>query len=87
MAFVYPQPRARILIPMDFNGASSESVFELAHREENVSVYWHLDGAFIGETRGQHRLALRPSEGQHVLTVVDQHGHSIEQRFTVLPRL
>jgi penicillin-binding protein 1C len=87
MAWVYPQPRARIYIPRDFEGKSGESVFELAHRDEDAVVYWHLDGAFIGETKGIHRLAVRPTEGVHTLTAVDGRGYSLEVPFTVLPQL
>ena len=87
MDLVYPKPNARILIPRDFDGKEGSSVFELAHRNEKISVFWHLDGVFIGMTRGTHRLALNPAEGDHILTVVDENGQSLEERFTVISRL
>lgn len=87
MDLVYPKPNARILLPRGFDGAAGSSVFELAHRNQDASVFWHLDGVFVGATKGVHRLALSPSEGEHILTIVDESGHSLEERFTVISRL
>lgn len=87
MDLVYPKPNARIFIPRDFDGKPGSSIFELAHRDENVSVYWHLDGVYIGSTRRVHRLPLNPPEGIHVLTLVDEYGQSLEERFTVISAL
>lgn len=87
MDLVYPKPNARIFIPRDFDGRPGRSVFELAHRDENSEVFWHLDGVFIGATRSVHRLALNPAAGSHVLTLVDEKGRSLEERFTVISAL
>ncbi len=87
MDFVYPQPNARIFIPRGFDGSPGSSIFEVAHRNREASVFWHLDGTFIGTTKGVHRLALTPSEGKHILTVVDDSGQALEEHFTVISRL
>lgn len=87
MDLIYPEANARIFIPRDFDGKPGSSIFELAHREENSSVFWHLDGRFIGMTKDVHRLAINPAEGQHILTLVDENGHSLNERFTVISRL
>lgn len=87
MDLIYPEANARILIPRGFEGQVGSSVFELAHRDAAAAVYWHLDGRFVGETRGIHRLALSPAEGPHTLTVVDEYGRSLEEHFTVISSL
>lgn len=87
MDLVYPKPNARILIPRALDGSDGSSVFELAHRDNKASVFWHLDGVFIGMTKGTHRLALNPPEGGHILIVVDENGQSLEEHFTVISRL
>lgn len=87
MELIYPKPNARILVPRDADGRKGQVVFELAHRNKEASVYWHLDGAFIGETRGAHRLALDPDAGDHKLTLVDEEGQFLEGRFTVISTL
>lgn len=87
MDLIYPKPKAKILIPRDDQGKPGSSVFELAHRDEDASVFWHLDGNFLGETRGVHRIAINPPEGDHVLTLVDEEGQFLEEHFTVISRL
>lgn len=87
MDLIYPKPNARILIPRDADGKPGSSVFELAHRNKDASVFWHIDGNFIGETTGVHRIAINPSEGEHVLTLVDEEGRFLEGHFTVISTL
>ena len=87
MDLVYPQPNARILVPRGFDGTPGSSIFELAHRDENASVFWHLDGVFIGVTKGVHRMAVNPGQGRHLLTLVDENGQSLEEHFTVISTL
>ena len=87
MDLIYPQPNARILIPRGFDGTPGSSIFELAHRDQNISVFWHLDGVFIGVTKGVHRMALNPPEGSHFLTIVDENGQSLEEHFSVISTL
>lgn len=87
MDLIYPKPNARILIPRDADGKPGSSVFELAHRNKDASVFWHIDGNFIGETTGLHRMAINPPEGGHVLTLVDEEGQFLEAHFTVISRL
>lgn len=87
MDLVYPRPDARIVLPRDFSGNTQRPVFELAHRDQDVTVFWHLDGVCIGTTKRVHRLALSPPEGRHTLTLVDENGQSLEEHFTVISRL
>lgn len=87
MALVYPRPNARLFLPRDFGGKPGSSIFQLAHRDPAASVFWHLDGVFIGTTRGNHRLAINPGEGEHTLTIIDENGQSLEEHFTVISRL
>lgn len=87
MAFIYPRPDARLFIPRGFDGRPGSSIFQLAHRDPTASVFWHLDGVFVGTTRGTHRLALNPGEGEHKLTLVDENGQTLEEHFTVISSL
>ncbi len=84
MTLVYPKPNARILTPVELDGGLGEAVFEVAHREPDKTVYWHLDDAYLGSTRHFHQMALRPAPGRHVLTLVDEDGVFIERAFEVL---
>lgn len=86
MDLVYPRQNARIFVPRELDGRPGQAVFELAHRDANATVYWHLDGNFVGSTKKSHFLPVNPSEGAHTLTVVDAAGESIERHFTILSK-
>jgi penicillin-binding protein 1C len=87
MDMIYPKAFARIFIPRDLDGKPGSSVFELAHRNPNTAVYWHLDGEYIGSTKKVHHLALNPGEGKHILTLIDEKGESLERHFEVISRM
>lgn len=84
MDVIYPKPDSKIFIPRELNGMAGKVVFELAHRNPGTMVYWHLDGDFVGSTKGNHNLPLNPDPGMHFLTVVDENGESINYTFQVI---
>ena len=51
-----------------------------------ATIYWHLDGRYIGATRELHQMAIAPAPGKHVLTLVDENGEQVRRMFTVLAK-
>ena len=84
MDLIYPKADSKIFIPRELNGTEGKIIFELAHRNPNTVVYWHLDGDFVGSTRGSHSLVLHPPQGKHFLTLVDENGETINSYFHVI---
>ena len=84
MELIYPKYPTRILVPRDLDGSRSRTVFTVAHRSPKTEVYWHLDEAFIGATRDFHSMELDPPPGKHILTLVDEQGHRLEQPFEIV---
>ncbi len=83
MQFVYPQSGARISMTKLMDGSKSELVFELAHLHPDATVYWHLDGDYVGSTDYFHKMALIPSIGDHIMTVVDNEGNTLSVSFKI----
>jgi penicillin-binding protein 1C len=86
MDLIYPKAGSKIFIPRELDGEPGRTVFQVAHRDPSATVYWHLDGKFVGATQVSHRLPLAPSEGTHEVTLVDEQGIMINQRFEVFSR-
>lgn len=83
MQFIVPEEHAKVYIPIELDGTPGKIVFSLVHRTANCRVFWHLDGEFLGETTGEHKLEARPGKGFHELTVVDEQGNSLTVTFEV----
>ena len=84
MDLIYPKPNAQIFIPVLMDGAKSEVVWEATHRQADVNLYWHMDGRYIGMTKGMHRLSASPPLGRHTLTLVDESGETFNRTFDVI---
>ena len=87
MEFIYPENGSSIFIPRQLDGSVKGVVFYLAHRDPSVTVYWHMDNAYLGETRLRHTLSIIPSPGTHSVTVVDSMGNTESVSFVVADKL
>jgi penicillin-binding protein 1C len=86
MEIIYPKQFSKIYVPVELNGMMGKTIFQVAHRDYNERVYWHLDGKYIGVTQTTHQMALAPDEGVHQLTLVDEEGESIAIQFEIISK-
>lgn len=86
MDFLYPNAGTRLYIPIDLGTQKGRVVFEAVHRNPNAALHWHLNDRYLGLTKTFHQQALDIEAGQHVLTIVDEHGNRLARRFDVLAR-
>ncbi len=86
MELIYPHENIIVYVPTNLDETKSEVVFEAAHRKPSVTLFWHLDNNFIGETKNIHQIGLNPEEGKHLLTIVDENGETIYKSFEVVKK-
>ncbi|NBC08419.1 MAG: penicillin-binding protein 1C, partial [Bacteroidetes bacterium] len=84
MELIYPKYPTQIYVPRDMDGSRSRTVFVVAHRHAARRIHWHLDDTYLGTTQHFHSYELNPPPGPHLLTLVDEMGHRLEQRFEVI---
>ena len=84
LALLEPGEGASLYVPIELSGRPGAAVFEAVHRDSRALVFWHLDGEYLGSTRGTHRMEARPGPGWHLLALVDEEGREAERRFEVL---
>lgn len=84
MQLIYPREANRIFVPIDLDGRPSATVFSVAHRQADATVFWHLDDTYLGQTRTFHSMELRPPPGPHRIVLVDDKGNRLEQAFEVV---
>lgn len=83
MAFIYPDWDAKIFIPIELDGTPGQAIIEIAHRDPNAVIYWHLDDTYLGSTSHKHQMGIRPEKGEHIVTAVDEKGEMKVVRFFI----
>jgi penicillin-binding protein 1C len=86
MSLIRQNQGGAYFVPVELEGESGRIVFEAAHRKPGVAIYWHLDDQYLTATRGYHQISIAPPPGEHVLTLVDELGERLVNRFTVLAK-
>jgi len=86
MEVIYPKDGAKIYVPLEADGARGRMICNAAHRLPGMKIFWHLDNQYIGETKDFHQVALNPSPGKHILTLVDGNGNTINIGFEILSK-
>ena len=86
MALIYPEPNAKIYVPLEITGQKGRTVFTAAHQKPEAKIFWHLDDAYTGTTVHTHQMALDPKPGTHFITIVDETGERITRRFVILEK-
>jgi penicillin-binding protein 1C len=81
---VFPEPGARIFIPVNMTGKKESVVMQARHRDPGEILYWDLDGVYLGETRYYHDITASPGPGKHRITVTDEHGNRVSRGFEIL---
>ena len=59
-------------------------VFEAAHQNPEVRIFWYLNDEYIGETFRIHQLGLFPLAGTHLLSLVDEFGRELSVPFEAI---
>ncbi|RFZ84895.1 penicillin-binding protein 1C [Mucilaginibacter terrenus] len=86
MELIYPKENAKIYVPVEADGKRGRVIFNAAHRQTGIKIFWHLDGKYVAETTAFHQVALNPSPGRHKLTLVDADGNTLQLNFEVLDK-
>ena len=84
MDVIYPKNLTKIFIPTELNGLKGKAVFEIAHRNAEATIFWHLDNSYIGKTKTIHRKEINPSAGTHKMTLVDDQGEALSFNFEIM---
>ncbi|MBS1744294.1 MAG: penicillin-binding protein 1C [Bacteroidetes bacterium] len=86
MELLYPQPDAKIYVPVEINGEKGKTIFTAAHRDHHAKIFWSLDDQFITTTETTHQVAISPSPGKHLITLTDDKGNNISRSFEIIDK-
>ena len=83
LGMIYPEQGAQLFVPIQLDGTCAQVVLHAAHRDPRAKVHWDLDGAYVGTTELDHKLAVDLEKGPHQLTLTDQQGAALQTHFQV----
>lgn len=86
MELIYPQPDAKIYVPIEISGERGKTIFTAAHRIHHAKIFWSLDDSFIITTENNHQVAINPAPGKHIITLTDDQGNSISRSFEIIDK-
>lgn len=78
MTFIRPTSGTTITLTKNIEGAINETIFEIAHKIPESTIYWYLDEDYITSTKEFHEIALYASPGKHTITAVDENGNDVK---------
>ncbi len=86
LQIIYPVRNSIIYVPRELSGEKGKVVFEAAHRHPERTIFWSIDEEFIQKTNDFHQISVQPSEGKHLLILVDEKGERLQVPFEVIDR-
>lgn len=82
--FIYPKKNNNIFLPKDFNGNTNDLILKIAHSKPESTLFWYLNNRFLGSTKDIHELAIKPKQGKHIITVIDELGNESKRQIEIL---
>jgi len=83
MEFIYPNTSNPIRLSKQLDGSVGALALELAHRQPDAIVYWHLNETYLGATQYFHQMSVTPPAGRHLIAVVDQWGNTLSRYINI----
>lgn len=81
---LFPENGTKMYIPIELDGSEGALVAQAAHKDSSITIYWDLDGEYLGGTQTYHQMKIRAESGTHILTLTDSRGNVRKRTFTVL---
>lgn len=78
--FIYPAVNTTVYVPKNLDGELSRIILKAVHRNQQATLYWHINGDFIGITQSPHQVEVLPVKGINTITVVDEEGNRVTRR-------
>jgi penicillin-binding protein 1C len=83
---IYPEHGAKVFIPKELDGQPGRLVLHALARNDQSTVYWHIDGEFKKTTHHDHKWSVYLPQGRHNITIMDENGAYMERFFEVVSK-
>ncbi len=80
---IFPENYNKISIPIELSGKAGAFTAKAVHKDSSATLYWDVDGKYLGTTRRFHQLDINLKPGRHILTLTDKNGYHKECVFFI----
>ena len=84
MQIIYPKNGSKIFLPRNLDGSKNQIIFKAVHKQSDATIYWHLNGNYIGFSKKNHNKMINTSLGIQKLTIVDENGNEKKIQFEII---
>jgi penicillin-binding protein 1C len=81
---VYPYGGTKVIVPTLHDGSPGKLVLQANAPERSGTLFWILDGEWVGETQKEHRIEVSILPGKHTLHISSSEGAECISKFEVL---
>lgn len=82
LEIIYPIHGSLVYLPVDLDRNRNKIIFKATHKEAQATLFWFLDGTYIGNTKSNHELPWTLPRGKHKLSISDDRGNSMRIDFS-----
>lgn len=79
IAFIYPSGTGAVILPRQMDGSKGKVILEATHRNEDATLFWHIDNKYIGSTHRFHQMEIAEETGKHRILLLDEQGNSVSR--------
>ncbi|HEX7414891.1 MAG TPA: penicillin-binding protein 1C [Bacteroidia bacterium] len=83
---IYPRPGFKIYIPYEETEEKGRLILKATHKNNAATLFWHLDGKYIGSTQKFHQMEVLPAKGKHKIEIIDEQGESETCSFEIVDK-
>lgn len=75
LEITYPLNNSKIFVPIEMGGVKQKLTCRASHTKANSTIYWYLNGVYLGETSKDHTQTISLSKGKNKLMIIDEEGN------------
>jgi len=80
---IFPEAGDIIDIPIELSEEMGAFTAKAIHKTSSTTLYWDIDGHYLGKTNHFHQFDIRADRGPHILTITDSEGNMKERLFFI----
>ena len=82
--FIFPvKYTTKLSLTKGTDGELNPIILKLTHAKPDAKIYWYIDNQFIQQTTDYHEVPIKPANGEHIITVIDDLGNEQKRKLII----